>query len=132
MLGSLAVVQIPSTPLPNFYHSNNPSTPPPHPPPEGDMATSIKLQNFKGIENEDVDQLWFVADDVWTTQHINNDNVNKLNLDTTFQECMFDWYMRYMAVHPISMIDELKTTLKEQFKKLKSYSQCMTELKGTH
>ena len=96
------------------------------------MATSIKLQNFKGIGNEYFDQFWFVADAVWTSQQIKNDNVKKAQLDTTFQEWALDWYMKYMEIHHNAMIDELKTTLKEQFKNPKSYSQCATELKDIH
>ena len=45
---------------------------------------------------------------------------------------MLDWYISYVATKPNETIDNLKAALKEQFKKLKSYAQCVSELKEIH
>ena len=81
-----------------------------------------------GVGNEDIEQFWFVAEVVWTVQQVNNDDVKKAQLATTFQEQVLDGYMRFVEPN-LATIDELKAALKEQFKNPKSYAQCVIELK---
>ena len=53
----------PGTPLSNQHRSNKFPMPPPTL--EDDMATHMKLSNFKGVGDEDMDQFWFVTGSVW-------------------------------------------------------------------
>jgi len=126
------------SPIRNFVAFNRPSTPPssshrgknsPPPPPTDDMVAHLKLPTFKGVGDEDMDRFWFVAESVWTAQNIVSDTVKRTQLSIAFEERALDWYMGYVGQNVNATIDEIKVALKQQFKKPKSYSQIINELK---
>lgn len=96
------------------------------------MVASMKMPTFKGIGNEDIVKFWFFTDAIWRAQHVNIDNVKKVQLATPFKYHALDWYIKYVQENPNDTIDELKYSLKEQFKKPKSYLHLVTELKEIH
>jgi len=71
------------TPLP---HTPTPTPPPPPPPPLFNMANSMKITILRGLGIDDPQQLWFVVDAVWKSQHITDDDLNKVQLVTTLQD----------------------------------------------
>ena len=85
------------------------------------MAANLKLPTFKGVGDEDMDRFWFVAESVWTTQNITSDVVKQAQLSLAFEGRALDWYMGYVAQHLNATIDGIKMTLKQQFKRPKSY-----------
>ena len=93
------------------------------------MVANLKLPTFKGAGDEDMDRFWFVTESVWTVQNITNDSVKQAQLSLDFEERALDWYMGYIGEHVNATIDEIKTTLNQQFKKPKSYSQIVNKLK---
>ena len=96
------------------------------------MVASMKLPNFRGIGNEDTDHLWFVTKVVWQAQQINNIDIRKVQLATAFQDCALYWYIRYTQANHNATLEKIKASLKEQFKKPKSYTQLVIEMKEIH
>lgn len=50
------------------------------------MADDIKLPVFKGTGLEDLEQFLFLCEAVWTTKHINDENIKKKQLVMTLQD----------------------------------------------
>jgi len=50
------------------------------------MASKIKFLVFKGSENEDPDQFWFMVKAVWEAQGATDDNINKATLVSALQD----------------------------------------------
>ena len=103
----------------------------PIPPPslDSDMATHLKLPTFKGVGDEDMDRFWFVAVSSWTVQNVASDMVKRAQLSIVFEKRALDWYMWYIAHNGSPSIQDIKDTLKHQFRKPKSYSQLVAEVK---
>ena len=55
--------------------------------------------------------------------------MKQAQLSLAFEERALVWYMGYVGQHANATIDEIKVALKQQFKKPKSYSQVVNELK---
>ena len=81
----------------------------------------MKLPIFKGIQSEYTEQLWFVANVVWISQQITNDNINKAQLVTALQDCALTWYIKYCSDNPLASLTETKAYLNKEFSKPKSY-----------
>ena len=96
------------------------------------MVASMKLPNFRGSGNEGTDHFWFVTEAVWQAQKVNNIDIRKAQLATTFQDHVIYWYIRYAQENPNANLEEIKVALKELFNKPKSYMQLMTEMKDIH
>ena len=64
-------------------HTPTPITPPPPRPPLFNMANTMKIPIFIGMGKEDPEQFWFVADSVWKSQQVTNDDLKKVQLVTT-------------------------------------------------
>ena len=79
------------------------------------MATHMKLPTFKGVGDEDMDRFWFVTESVWTAQNVAIDVVKRRKLSFAFEGRALDWYMGYVGQHVDPSIQEIKTTLKQQF-----------------
>ena len=88
----------------------------------------MKLPNFKGTGSEDPEQHGFLCEAIWTIKQIQADNVKLVQLATTFRERALTWYMKYTVAHNRTLA-EVKTAMIKEFKKPKSESQCITELK---
>jgi len=55
---------------------------------------------FKGVGNEDPDQFWFMIKAIWEAQGAKNDNVKKVMLVSTLQDCMLTWYIKHSNDNP--------------------------------
>ena len=77
------------------------------------MSNSIKLAIFKGIGSEDTYQFYFVANAVWTTQEITEDNIKKAQLVTALQDHALTWYIKYCSDHLVATLAETKVALKK-------------------
>ena len=64
---------------------------------------------------------------MWTIKQIHDDNIKLVQLVTTLRERALTWYMKYAAT-PKTLVQVITAMIKE-FKKPKSKSQCITELK---
>lgn len=89
-----SVVQLITQPIPRKSHPSTPPPPPPHtpsptppPPPPFNMENEMKISIFKGIGSEDPEQFWFIANAIWTTQQIIDDNIKKVQLVIALQDC---------------------------------------------
>ena len=76
-----------------------------------------------------MDRFWFVTRSVWTTQNVASDAVKQAQLSLAFEGRALDWYMGYIDQHENETIEEINNALKQQFKKPKSYSQIVNDLK---
>ena len=88
----------------------------------------MKLPTFKGIGEEDPEQHWFLCEAIWTIKGIQDDNTKLVKLATTLRERALTWYMNYTSAIPRTLI-QVRTAMIKEFKKPKSKSQCITELK---
>ena len=86
------------------------------------MATHMKLPTFKGVGDEDMDQLQFVTESIWTAQNFNNDGIKRAQITIDFEGRALDWFMGYIGQHVNASIQDVKNALKKQFQKPKSYS----------
>ena len=65
---------------------------------------------------------------MWTIKEINDDNSKLVQLVTTLREQALTWYMKYTSAVPRTLV-QVRTTMIKEFKKPKSESQFITELK---
>jgi len=90
------------------------------------MANKIKLPVFHGNGFEDPEQHLFLCDVVWGSKQIQDDDVKKGHLMTTFSDRALTWFMKYydpsLPAGTLKTFVEIHTTLKNKFKKLKSES----------
>lgn len=80
----------------------------------------MKLPTFKGLGDEYMDRFWFVVESLWVAQNVATDAVNRAQLSLAFEGRSLDWYMGYVGQHIDPFIQEIKTMLKQQFRKPKS------------
>ena len=99
-----------------------------NPPRRNRMGDDMKLPTFRGTRGEDLEQHWFLCEVVWTIKQINDDNVKLVQLATTLRERALTWYMKYTSAQNRTPV-EVRTAMIKEFKKPKSKSQCITELK---
>ena len=91
------------------------------------MAHSPKMPVFKGLD--DPEQFWFVVEMIWRSQNITDENMKKVKLITTLKDRALSWYMKYSSTNQNATLAQTKTALNVEFKKPKSQSQCITEIK---
>ena len=92
----------------------------------------MKLPIFNGNDTNDPEQYWFFCEEIWTARQIINDDVKKSQLATTLRGHAFEWFMRFTWVPQggtAKTLEEIRTGLFEEFKKPKSESQYISELK---
>ena len=92
------------------------------------MYDDIKLPVVKGIGLEDPEQFWFLCEAVWTAKNIMDQNTRRTQLVTSFRDWALTWFMKFSSTQNYALADIKKAMIKE-FKKPKSESQCITELK---
>ena len=63
-----------------------------------------------------------------TIKQIQDDNIKLVQLATTLRERALTWYIKYTIAQPRTLV-QVRTTMIKEFKKPKSESQCITELK---
>lgn len=94
------------------------------------MGDDIKLLVFGGTSAEDPDQHFVFYEVVWSIKQIQDDDTKREQLATTFRDRALTWFMKFStSTQQPKTIQEIKDELKKEFKKPKSESQCMTELK---
>ena len=64
---------------------------------------------------------------MWTIKGIQDDNIKLVQLVTTLRERPLTWYMKHASV-PRTLV-QVRISMIKEFKKSKSESQCITELK---
>ena len=107
------------------------STPVSSSPPRSTMAhmtNDIKIPVFKGTGSEDPEQFWFLCEAVWTTKNITDQDTRRAQLVTSFREYALTWFMKFSSTQNHVLVD-IKIALIREFKKRKSESQYITELK---
>ena len=92
------------------------------------MVDDIKLPIFRGSRLEDPKQHWFLCEVVWNVKLIQDNDVKMAQLKTTFKDRALNWFMKYSNGQARTLV-EVRATLSSEFKKPKSESQCITELK---
>ena len=94
------------------------------------MGDDIKLLVFRRTDAEDPDQHFFLCEAVWNIKQVHNDDTKRAQLATTFRDRALTWFMKFStSTQQPKTIQEIKDELKKEFKKPKSESQCITELK---
>lgn len=89
----------------------------------------MNLPTFKGVADEDIERFCFVSSEVWNAQNFNTDDVKRAQMGMVFEGRALDWFMAYLTQHIDPIVVQIKDASKQQFRKSKSYSQCMAELK---
>ena len=94
------------------------------------MGDDIKLPIFQGTGAEDPEQHFLLCEVVWNIKQVQNDDTKRAQLTTTFWDKSLTWFMKFFAsAQQPRTIQEIKDELKKEFKKPKSESQCIIELK---
>ena len=92
----------------------------------------MKLPIFHRNDTDDPEQYWFLCDAIWTARQTVDDDVKKIQLETTLRAHALDRYMRFMLAPQggtAKKLDEIHTGLFEEFKKSNSEAQYITKLK---
>ena len=94
------------------------------------MGDDIKLPIFLGTGAEDPNQHFFLYEAVWKIKQVQNDDIKRAQLTTTFRDKALTWFMKFSSsAQQPKTIKEIKDELNKEFKKPKSELQCITELK---
>ena len=92
------------------------------------MADNIKLPVFRGTRLEDPYQHWFLCKVVWSIKQVTDNDIKMAQLTTMFKERALHWFMKYTDRQARTLV-EVKVALTAKFKKPKSESPCIIELK---
>jgi hypothetical protein len=93
-------------------------------------ANEMRLPTFRGDGFEDPDQHWFLCEAVWSIKNVTDESIKRAQFSTTLRDRALRWYMKFIqGVVQLEPLNEIKTALIVKFKKPKSKSQCITELK---
>ena len=92
------------------------------------LADDIKLPIFKGTGSEDLEQFWFLCEAVWNAKNITDRDVRTTQIITSFWDQDLTQFMKFSSTQNPTL-DESKAALTKEFKKPKSESQTITELK---
>ena len=92
------------------------------------LFDDIKLPIFKGTGSEDPEQFWFLCEAVWNAKKITDPDVRATQLITSFRDRDLTWFMKFSS-NQSPTLDEIKEAIIKEFKKPKSESQSITELK---
>jgi hypothetical protein len=94
------------------------------------MADEMRLPIFRGDGSEDPDQHWFLCEAVWNIKNVTDEAVKRTQFSTTLRDRALSWYMKLVqGLAQPKPLNQIKKTLIAEFKKPKSESQCITELK---
>jgi len=93
------------------------------------MANIVKMPVFRGQGSKEPNQFWFVAEDVWKAQQVNDDDMKKAQLVTVLQDEDLTWYIRYSTTHLVASLANTKDVLNAEFRKLNLQAQCVTKIK---
>jgi hypothetical protein len=96
------------------------------------IENTLRIPEFKGVGSEDLEQHLFVCEAVWAAKNILDKATKIAQLATTFRGRALVWYMKLQGITPTRQdrtLTELKQALLKDFKKSKSESQYIIELK---
>jgi hypothetical protein len=94
------------------------------------MVDEMRLPTFRGDGSEDLDQHWFICEVVWSIKNVIDEAVKRAQFSVTLRDHALSWYMKlFQGIAQPKPLNEIKNALVEEFKKPKSESQCITELK---
>jgi len=93
------------------------------------MANTLKLPLFKGLRNEDPDQLWFVVRDVWEAQGVTNDHIKKVTLVSVPQDRALTWYIKYSNDNLHAAVADIQKALNKEFGRPKSEAESIVGFK---
>ena len=95
-------------------------------------GNEMKLPIFNGNGIDDPEQYWFLCEAIWTTRQTTDDDVKKIHRATTLRCLALEWFMRFTRVPQggtTKTLDEIRTGLFEEFRKLKFEARYITKLK---
>ena len=84
---------------------------------------------FKGLGNEDLDQLWFVVRAVWEVQGVTDENIKKVTLVSALQDRVLTWYIKHSNDNQNVGIADIQAALNREFSKPKSKAQSIMGFK---
>jgi hypothetical protein len=94
------------------------------------MADEMRLPIFIGDGPEDPDQHWFLCKFVWSIKQVTDEVVKRTQFSTALRDCALNWYMKFSSrPRQPKSLNDIQTALSVEFKKPKSESQCIIELK---
>jgi hypothetical protein len=94
------------------------------------MEDEMRLPIFRGDGSEDPNQHWFLCEVVCNIKSITDEAIKRTQFNTTLRDHTRSWYMKLVqGLAQPKPLNEIKNALTAEFKKSKSESQCITELK---
>jgi hypothetical protein len=94
------------------------------------MADEMRLPIFRGDGSKDPYQHWFLCEAVWNIKNVTDEAVKRAQFSTTLRDRVLSWYMKLVqGLAQPKPLNEIKNALIAEFKKPKSESQCIRELK---
>ena len=94
------------------------------------MADEMRLPIFRGDGSEDPYQHWFLCEAVWNIKSITDEAIKRTQFNTMLRDHALRWYMKLVqGLAQPKPLNEIKNMLIVEFKKPKSDSQCITEIK---
>ena len=81
------------------------------------VGNDVDLPLFHGNGTEDIKQYWFLCEVVWIVRQTADDDVKKVQLDTTLRGRTLDWYMKFIQVPvgtPAKILDEFRRGIIEE------------------
>ena len=93
---------------------------------------TMKLPLFHVNGTTGPELYWFLCEVVWNIRQATDDDVKKGQLATTLRGCTLNWFMNFIQVPQgtsMNKLNEIQMGLIEEFRKLKSEAQYITELK---
>ena len=94
------------------------------------MVVEMRLPIFRGDGSEDPDQHWFLCEAIWNIKNITDEVVKRNQFSITLRDRALRWYMKLVqGLAQPKPLNEINNMLIAEFKKPKSESQCITELK---
>jgi hypothetical protein len=95
------------------------------------MADEMRIHIFRGDGSEDPDQHWFLCESIWNIKSITDKAINRTHFITMLRDCALSWYMKlFQGLAQPKTLKEINNAMIVNFKKPKSESKCITELKG--
>ena len=80
----------------------------------------MKFPMFKGLVNEDPNQLWFIVRILWEVQGVTNDHIKKLTLVSALQDRALTWYIKYSNDSLNVRVADIQIVLNREFNRPKS------------
>jgi hypothetical protein len=94
------------------------------------MVDEMRLPIFRGDGSEDPDQHCFLCEAVWNIKNFANKVVKRTQFSTTLRDRALSWYMKLVqGIAQPKPLNQIKNVLIAEFKKPKSESQCIIDMK---